>query len=144
MSASERQDTTSTILALIQEIMEKSADGDYIYRGEPECYPKVSSTLHREYAEVDAENFKLEDVQKEILEQARKYTAVTDALEILTELQHHGGNTNLIDFTNDCHIALFFACDGSPDKDGRVILLKKATEQGQIREPRNPVNRVIA
>ena len=34
--------------------------------------------------------------------------------EILTELQHYGGKTNLIDFTTDYLIALFFACDGSP------------------------------
>ena len=144
MSTSERQDTTNKILALIKEIKAKSSDGDYIYRGEPECYPKVSSTLHRQFEDVDAEHFDLEKVQKEMLKQAKKYTAATDELEILTELQHHGGKTNLIDFTNDCHIALFFACDGSYDKNGRVILLKQETEQDQIRQPRNPANRVIA
>ena len=52
--------------------------------------------------------------------------------------------TRFIDFTTDYHIALFFACDGFNKKDGRLILLREATEQGQIRQPRNPVNRVIA
>ena len=33
----------SQVLEKIQEIAEKSADGDYIYRGEPEHYDKVSS-----------------------------------------------------------------------------------------------------
>ena len=42
--------------------------------------------------------------------------------EILTEIQHYGGKTNLIDFTTDYFIALFFACDGHHDKEGRVIL----------------------
>ncbi len=136
--------STSEVLALIQEVVEKSADGDYVYRGEPECYPKVSSALYRLYEDVDAEHFDIEEVQKEILDKARRYTSATDELEILAELQHHGGKTNLIDFTTDYHIALFFACDGFHDKDGRLILLKEATEQGQIRQPRNPVNRVIA
>ena len=49
--------------------------------------------------------------------------------ETLTELQHFGGYTNLIDFTTDSHIALFFACDGSRGKPGRIILLEKTEEK---------------
>ena len=48
--------------------------------------------------------------------------------EILTELQHYGGKTNLIDFTTDYLVALFFTCNGSPNKPGRVILLQKQSE----------------
>ena len=45
----------------------------------------------------------------------------------------------------DSHIALFFACDGSHDKDGRVILLEKTEEmKDQIEPPQNPQNRIIA
>ena len=43
--------------------------------------------------------------------------------EILTDIQHYGGETNLIDFTRGYLIALFFACDGSFDEDGRIITL---------------------
>ena len=136
--------SVAEVLSLIQEIVEKSANGDHVYRGEPECYPKVSSALYRLYEDVDAEHFDIEEVQKEILDKARRYTSATEELEILAELQHHGGKTNLIDFTTDYHIALFFACDGFHDKDGRLLLLKEATEQGQVRQPRNPANRVIA
>ena len=135
--------STSKVLALIQEVVEKSANGAHVYRGEPDCYPKVSSTLYRLYEDVDADYFDIQEVQKEILDKAKKYTSATDELEILAELQHYGGKTNLIDFTTDYHTALFFACDGFHDKDGRLILLKEATEQGQIRQPRNPANRVI-
>ena len=63
-----------------------------------------------------------------MLEAAKNYTYETDTFEILTELQHYGGNTNLIDFTTDNHIALFFACNGFSDKPGRVILLEKTKE----------------
>ena len=103
----------SKVLKIIREIAEKSASADYIYRGEPEHYRKVSSTLYREYADkIEVEHFDIEVVQKEILDKAKQYTQETD-VEILAELQHYGGKTNLIDFTTDYNIALFFACDGS-------------------------------
>ncbi len=63
--------------------------------------------------------------------------------EILTEIQHYGGKTNLIDFTTDYFIALFFACDGLYDEDGRVILQKTDEIRVMIAHPRNPRHRVI-
>ena len=140
----QQPDELNRVLEKICEIAEKSAGGDYIYRGEPKCYKKVSSTLYREYEEeIEAESFKIDVVQAEILDEARKYTRETaDALEILTELQHHGGKTNLIDFTTDYLIALFFACDGEHDKAGRVILLEKESDDYKVEKPPKTVNRV--
>ena len=145
---SDSQSNLSRILEKIHEIVEKSADADYIYRGEPEQYKgkpyygKVSSNLYREFPDVEAEHFDIAVVQKEILNKAREYVseAVSD-FEILTELQHRGGTTNLIDFTTDCHIALFFACDGSHDKPGRVILLKKESKDYKIEKASKTINR---
>ena len=139
-----QDDQLSKVLEKIREIVEKSASADYIYRGEPEHYCKVSSTLYREYADrIEAEHFDIEVVQKEILDKAKQYAQGTD-VEILTELQHYGGKTNLIDFTTDYNIALFFACDSSHNKDGRVILEKVEAIKEQVTHPRNPENRVIA
>ena len=136
------------VLKKIQEIAEKSADGDYIYRGEPEHYEKVSSSLYREHQEkIELDRFDIEIIQNETIEAAKRYTSGTRDFEILTELQHYGGATNLIDFTTDYLIALFFCCDGSDflDKDGRVILLKKTKEINRhIKLPQNSNNRVIA
>ena len=65
-------------------------------------------------------------VQEEILKEAKEYTIhKMDDTEILTELQHYGGKTNLIDFTTDYLVALFFACDGEYEEPGRVILLQR-------------------
>ena len=64
--------------------------------------------------------------------------------EILTEIQHYGGKTNLIDFTSDYLIALFFACDGAHDNEGRVILQRIDRIRQMIKRPRNPRHRVIA
>ena len=139
---------------IIREIEEKSISGDYIYRGEPEhheeppYYEKICSSLYRQYARIEADEFDIEVVQEEILAEAEGYSdATSDPIEILTQLQHYGGKTNLIDFTTDHLIAIFFACDRSDSlkEDGRLILLKKDEKRkDQILVPRNPRNRVIA
>ncbi|RKU33758.1 hypothetical protein C6499_00745 [Candidatus Poribacteria bacterium] len=129
---------------IIQEIAAKSEGCEYIYRGEPECYPKVSSTLYREYAHIGAASLALEIIQGQMLNEAKKLTYEIDDSEILIEIQHYGGKTNLIDFTTDYLIALFFACDGSPEKDGRVIRQKTETIKDLIKHPRNPRHRIKA
>ena len=159
------------IKVIINTIESKTADGGYIYRGERKLhkehpyYGKVSSNLWREYRMDDA-RFDIEVIQKELLNSAKKhigqlpqdyrvdYTASrgvsredTDEandFEILTDIQHYEGKTNLIDFTTDYFIALFFACDGSPNEDGRVILQKTDLIKNWIKYPQNPRHRVIA
>ena len=139
------QKDLSRIKRIIKEIEAKSADGDYIFRGEPECYEKVSSTLYRQYRHVDMGLFRIEDIQEIELQDAKMFTDETDEFEILTQVQHYGGKTNLIDFTTDFLIALFFACNGFFDKPGRVIVLERADEIADwIICPRNSINRVKA
>ena len=50
-------------------------------------------------------------------------------IEILADIQHYGGETNFIDFSDRYLVALFFACsnDKFSGEDGRVIVL---SEQG--------------
>lgn len=172
--------SSKTIDDIINEIKSRSTDGNYIYRGEPKKYPKISSTLYREYFDdkdinIDFEGFDLRNVQREMLSVAKKHIGEppqglfeslvvgqskrrfiekseqrsiidSDELEILTELQHYGGITNLIDFTTDYLIAIFFACVSLPTKNGRVILLKKSErmEDEMTIRPQNPRPRVIA
>ncbi len=161
------QDDLDRILEIIREIVEKSASGEHIYRGEAEHHDKVSSTLYREYEEdIEAENFDIEIAQKEMLKDAKKHTGdlsqdfrtdptpspnvgEEDAddpinFKLLTGIQHYGGDTNLIDFTTDYFIALFFACDGHHDEDGRVILQRTEEIKNIIEPPRDPRHRVIA
>lgn len=144
MSESETDD--SKIEDLLRSIREKSLQGEYVYRGEPEEYDKISSALYRKYeGKIEAKKFDIQIAQKEMLRQVKEYTDFTDETDVLTELQHYGGKTNLIDFTTDYLIALFFACDGSPDKDGRVILLNRESNLGKITSPKkNQNNRVIS
>ena len=140
------------IFEKLQEIAAESVDGDILYRGESEhfeeepYYGKVSSSLWRKCRkEIGSEEFDIEAIQDQMLKIAKHYTHEEDKFEILTELQHYEGHTNLIDFTTDCHIALFFACDGSLGKPGRIILLERNEEiEAYIKPPRNPQNRIIA
>ena len=137
------------VLEKIREIMGAASNGDYLYRGEPQDYEKISSSLYRKYeGDIETEHFDIEVVQGEILKNARDHlrgnSATTDNDEdLLALLQHYDGKTNLIDFTNDYLIALFFACDGSHDKSGRVICLRK-TDNVKTLRPDKPSNRVIA
>ena len=96
------------------------------YKEDP-YFGKVSSNLYRDFDVGDSKEFDIEVVQKEMLNGAKKHTghlpltgdlpkdfrpilarmfsvreedtAETADFEILTEIQHYGGKTNLIDFT---------------------------------------------
>ena len=147
-----------TVNGILRKIEEKADTGEYLYRGEPEHYQeypyygKISSNLYRDFLEresfdVEAEHFDVEVVQEAMLSAARKFFRKTVRdFEILAEIQHYGGKTNLIDFTTDYLIALFMVCDREESlcKDGRVILQKKELIDPYIEEPYEPVNRVIA
>ncbi|MCY4568827.1 MAG: tetratricopeptide repeat protein, partial [Candidatus Poribacteria bacterium] len=142
LNYSNPQTELSKILEIVGKIVKISADGYYIYRGESQCHPKVSSTLYRALEKVGLlDEHDIEAFQRKELEYAKtcRYTQKTDDFKILTEIQHFGGKTNLLDFTTDYLIALFFACDSSPFKDGRVILQDRNGEiKDWIIEPCNP------
>ena len=158
-------DRPRTVKDVLRTIEIKSSCGGYIYRGERQRHTRVSSNLYREYG-IDEEHFDIEIVQTEMVNDAKKHLGElpqdfhvdlapsrnapqTDSdetinFEILTEIQHYGGKSNLIDFTTDYLIALFFACDGYHQKDGRVILQRIEEIKNMINYPRNPRHRVIA
>ena len=156
------RDIQRRIRGKISEIEEKSASGNYIYRGEPQTHEKppycgkVSSGLWRKIVKelskkrIDIEIIDTQSVQRGMLSSVKNYANETtgeDDFATMGKLQHYGGKTNLIDFTTDYLRSLFFACDGSPNEDGRVILLRRNEEidkKYQIEIPQNPVNRVIA
>ena len=63
------------------------------------------------------------DSERYIVKDSRHHVrADASDLEVLTELQHYGGKTALIDFTRNLSIALFFACEGYLDESGKIIL----------------------
>ena len=133
------------VLLIINKLAQKAAIANYIYRGEPEQYEQISSSFYRDLPIKPPAGSSVDEIQEVTLEAARRFTFESDDLAILTELQHYGGKTNLIDFTADYHIALFFACDGRHTKDGRIVFLERnGNMESHVHGPRSPVNRVIA
>jgi len=113
------------IQRLLHEVVSKSAKrvDSCVYRGEPARYPVVSSRLYRKCLPDSAhEAFDIPRIEQETVERARQYTTLATADEILTKIQHFGGATNLIDFTDDYLVALFFANEGGEGEDGRLVL----------------------
>ena len=146
----ENQNEPNTVDEILQKMEEKADTGEYIYRGESKHFETVSSNLYRVFLEhkdfdVEAEQLDIEVVQKGMLEEAKKYLRTTGSdCELLVEIQHYGGKTNLIDFTTDCFVALFFACEQFASEDGRIICQGKELPSPSIKESPEPINRVIA
>ena len=134
-------------LAVIAAIAEKATAGTYIFRGENQNRNEaVKSSLYREYENAPIlKHLDIATIQEEEISVARKHGGgEVGNRDLLYLLQHHRGKTNLIDFTEDYLIALFFACDGNLDSDGRFIFLDKQEHRNRITKPTRPRNRVIA
>ena len=133
---------TVSVRDIIDKIKARSGDYDCIYRGQPEYTGTISSSLYREFANIDPKLFDMEHIHKDIITEARKHHYKTDEFDILSDLYYSGGKTNLIDFTSDYLIALFFACYGAPNKNGKVIVQKTESVKDWILNPQNPRHRV--
>ena len=113
------------IFDLIGELSRKASQGRYLFRGESRNNPRVSSRLFREIENDWKPDWDIEASERALLQEARRFTGETSDSAILSEIQHYGGPTNLIDFTTDILVALYFACDGDIEEEGRFILLRR-------------------
>ena len=139
-------DMLTAVLGKLGEIARAASAGSFVFRGEPKYYPEISSSLYREYKTLlepfGVDGFDIRHVQEEIIGEAARYAGGLTPLDLLSQLQHYGHPTNLIDFTTDYLIALFFACASESADDGRVILLD--TETNLPFRVRIPENRIKA
>ena len=116
----------------IREILNECGEGKYIFRGENRDYGKVSSKLYREYVAAFLVDDHILETEGITVQEARRHVCPDASdIEVLTELQHYGGKTTLIDFTRSLAIALFFACDGYLDEPGRIILFDTTGLEGK-------------
>ena len=148
----------------------KDAGGPLLYRGESANYPEVSSTLWRKCNEWRRNSEDdLNDLQEILTRFARQFdnpdarkpresekhlalwsggydpTSMSEEeVELMGELQHWGAATNLIDFTTDVDVAIYFACEEKWECDGRVVIIRKS-DWPQWRLPaKSPEHRVTA
>lgn len=123
--------TLDRIKRKINEIKDAPEGVEYIYRGEAKRHDEVCSGLYREYMRElgnnEREAHDIEGSQKALLDKIKTYLPDIgdDDSEILAQLQHYRAKTNLIDFTPNHLIALYFACEKEMESDGRVILLQR-------------------
>ncbi len=115
---------------LIAEIRAKCVGGHFVFRGTPRVHSNaknkdgVNSSLYRWAKDAINQYYKPSDIEKEIVEKARKhFPAQTSNIEILTVLRHYGGRVNLIDFSRNLYVALFFACNGEFGEDGEITIV---------------------
>ena len=123
---------------------------EYIYRGEDEQFDRpCASSLYRESKKALIGDAKVPDGPldkfiKQVSEWNRErligdidvYYPDTTEIERLAVVQHLGGATNLVDFSEDLNVALFFACYKNPDKNGRIIVMpspKKDRESTSVK-----------
>ena len=99
-------------------LYETSNNGVLLYRGESEEYPSVRSTLSRYWSTTDPTALKEIRERDERDVRSRGFTG--DEEDIQGVLQQLGGKTNAIDFSGVPWVALYFACESNPDKDGVI------------------------
>ena len=124
------ENKTQTANDLIAELCNKYGNGNLIFRGTTKIFsgdPKgVNSSLYRWVYGRNAitENHKPPKFEEDKVNKARKYFSdKTSNIEILTDIRHYGGKVNLIDFTRNLYVALFFACNSDINEDGEIIIL---------------------
>ena len=136
----------TAVLDKLGEITSAASSGSFVFRGEPKWYQEISSSPYREYKKLlepfGVDGFDIRNVQEEIIRNAARFAVDLAPLDLLSQLQHYGHPTNLIDFTSDYLIALFLACSSESADDGRVILLD--TETNLLFRMRSPANRIKA
>ncbi|MCH9705692.1 MAG: tetratricopeptide repeat protein [Proteobacteria bacterium] len=137
---------------IINEIIEITKGKKYIFRGESRDYSKsggrhLTSNLYRQFylssknePPIKNEYFSILKIEKNIISKAKKHLPYgASNIDILTQLQHYGGKTALIDFTYNLHIALFFACEKNLSEDGKLFMFpsEKFPEKNDIEVKKN-------
>ena len=127
---------TDTVEKFLNRILKTCEGKRYLFRGTTQSHSKkgekeINSSLYRWARDEDVvfhEKYSPFDIEEEILKRAKRLFFADGAsnIEILTDLQHFHGQTNLIDFSRSLYIALLFACGKEPHEDGEIILLDPA------------------
>ena len=125
----------SDVEELLNELRSQCSGKNYLFRGEAKDYgaenncpkpKKVNSLLFRKRISVWSEKFHPIHAEKQIVDEAKKNLDLspnTSNIEILINLRHYGGEVNLIDFSRNLYVALFFACNEHSKDPGKLILL---------------------
>lgn len=94
------------------------------YRGQSNEEWKIECSLFRENLLLNEEKLNNEILNRK----PNDFFNCNNSLEKLILMQHYGIPTRLIDITTNPLVALYFACQGNPDKDGVVFIFEEDVE----------------
>ena len=120
------QEEISAINDLLDRCREfRKVHGDEVvlyFRGESRCFPELRPSVMRipETGEAFLRSVESEMLNDLITRQPEAFNALDSALARWVLAQHHGLRTRLLDITRNPLVAVYNACDGDGDKDGRL------------------------
>ncbi|TFC48932.1 FRG domain-containing protein [Cryobacterium shii] len=124
--------TSRDVMSVLGSIGVFSSDQRFAWRGMSSADYPLWSSLHRELGSNSTEA-DVRAAETQLLWEARKWglgtqpTGHVDDLQLLSDLQHYGIATRLMDFTNNPMTALWFACQnptqGSISRSGLLLAL---------------------
>ena len=123
-----------------RQIIRRTQHEKYIFRGESKkhssyCYSSLYRKL-KEWKKVPSNKYALHETQERIIKVAREHVGKEDDIDVLAKVRHYGGHINLIDFTRNYLVALYFACRGENIKNnGRLIMLPENNKDRLMKYP---------
>lgn len=121
MNNDDEQEEFNTVLSANDENVKNKK---IYYRGQSNEEWKIECSLFRENLLLNEEKLNNEIINRK----PNDFFNCSNSLEKLILMQHYGIPTRLIDITTNPLVALYFACQGNPDKDGVVFIFEEDVE----------------
>lgn len=146
-------ETIKNIEEFKQLIKKYQDETGYIFRGQANSDWNIVSSAYRfikeAYPSLKITNEILTAYEQRIPEYVKNdypevYEGVNGSLsKLLCILQHMGGKTTYVDFSNSIKVASYFACEQYEDKDGMIFIGKKASDDRVCNLKETPIGEVI-